>query len=109
MWKRSDVIDGLLYRVGLKAGEDGSRQFHLLNAEAPINDYDFVTPVIDDHDLLRWRRYEEIVSRFGIEGGSEIVVDPHGLWLTAHEVDQLETDSAEIEWHRGFAPALAPR
>ena len=81
MWKRADVIDGHEYRVGLKASEDGSRQFHLLDSDAPLDGYDFVTPIVDDHELLRWRRYEGIMSRYGTEGGTDIVVDAHGLWL----------------------------
>ena len=109
MWKRADVIDGNEYRVGLKAGEDGSRRFHLLDSAAPLDGYDFVTPIVDDHELLRWRRYEEIISRYGTEGGTEIVVDAHALWLTAHEADQLEDDVSEIEWYRGIAPAFAPK
>jgi hypothetical protein len=109
MWKRSDVIEGHDYRVGLMATEDGSRKFHLLDSDATWDGYDFVTPVVDDHELLRWRRFEEIISRYGTEGGTEIVVDAHGLWLTAHEVDQLEDDVSEIQWYRGIAPAFAPK
>jgi hypothetical protein len=109
MWKRADVIDGQEYRVGLMAGEDGSRLFHLIRAEAPLDGLDFVTPIVDDHELLRWRRYEEIISRYGIEDGARVVVDAHGLWLTAHEVNQLEEEVSEIEWYRGIAPAFAPK
>lgn len=109
MWKRTDVIEGSVYRVGLKAGLDGSRHFNLLAANAPHEGYDFVTPIVDDHELLRWRRLEEIVSRYGTEDGTEIVVDAHGLWLTAHEIVQLNGDASDIEWQRGIPPAFAPK
>ena len=109
MWKRKDVIDGYVYRVGLKADVDGSRKFHLLDADAALEAFDFVTPIVDDHELLRSRRYEEIILRYGIDSGAEIVVDAHGLWLTVQEADQLEDDVHEIEWYRGIAPAFAPK
>ena len=109
MWERTDVISGRAYRVGLKAGEDGSRRFHLLDSEQAHDEYDFVTPIVDDHEILWWGRYGEIIARYGVEDGTEIVVDAHGLWLTGHEIEQLEDDVAEIEWYRGIAPAFAPK
>lgn len=109
MWKCKDVIDEQEYRVGLKAGKDGSRRFHLLDANTTFGEFDFVTPIVDDKELLRFRRYEEIISRYGTVSGVEIVVDAHGMWLTAHEADQLEDDVLDIDWHRGIAPAFAPK
>ncbi|MBK1856581.1 hypothetical protein JO972_16545 [Verrucomicrobiaceae bacterium 5K15] len=109
MWKLNDIQDGESYRVALKVAPTGSRIFELIPSSCEYNDYDFVTPVIDDHTLLRSRNYERIVTECGIEGDTDIFVDAHGIWMTASEIDQLDSDVEDIQWYKGVAPFFAPK
>ncbi len=109
MWNRSDINPDVSYRVGLKAAP-GTRSYHLVPEGSETDAFDFITPLVDDHGLLKRRSYEEILSRYPVEGEIPLVVDAHGIWLTEEEARQLLTSGqSELQWYKGCAPSFPPK
>lgn len=112
MWRRDDVQLGKKYRVGLIAGLDGSRLSCLLEEAAPTDHCDFITPVIDDVELLKSRHLEAIIKQHGVLGGTRIVIDAHAIWFTEVEYQSLfdaPMTGRPVPWFKGIEPNRPPK
>lgn len=111
LWKKSDIRDGIEYKLCLGQTPEGRRFFSLteVSRECPENSFLVTRPV--PCDLLKRRDLIAIAESVLLDSGDKFCVDAHGVWFSASEMRQRadrSTDFHSIEWITPIPPILPP-
>lgn len=109
VWSISDVRENKEYRLELCQSSEGKRIFRLIESDVEKSpDALFRTTKVDNSLLLK-RNLIAISKAATLENGDKFFVDPHGMWLTERESDQLENgvDIFDVVWETNVPPQLA--
>ncbi len=112
IWSVSDIEEGKEYRLLLCQSAEGKRYFQLIDVESTAEpDSVFAKTTLIDNDLLMKRNLIEISKICTLVNNERFYVDPHGMWITQNETDQLSAgvDFFEVKWDTNTAPSLAGR
>src|SRR5262245_11245657 len=118
IWSRSDVLDGVEYRLELCQDGDCRRFFRLLPVGAQRSaDVESValTEKVRRHDLLLRRDVLGLSRHTKLESGEPYFVDAHGLWFLVQEWEDLDECDAgrkrfeDIAWTTRAPPKFPPR
>jgi hypothetical protein len=118
MWSRSDVLDGVEYRLELCQDSDCRRFFRLLPVGAQQSadvESIAVTEKVTQRDLLVRRNILGLAEHTKLESGEPYFVDAHGVWFLAQELEDLnECDAGrkrfeDVAWTTRMPPRLPPR
>jgi hypothetical protein len=112
IWSVSDIQEDKSYRLELCQSSDGKRTFKLVESDSKVKDDEvYYRTAIVNNDLLVRRSLIAISKAINLETGDSFYVDPHGMWVTQRESDQLESgvDFFEVEWETKEPPSVARR
>lgn len=118
IWSRSDVLDGVEYRLELCQDGDCRRFFRLLPIGAPRSaDVESIalTEIVARRNLLVRRDILGLARHTKLESGESYFVDAHGIWFLAQEWEGLDECDAgrkrfeDIAWTTRQPPRLPPR
>lgn len=118
IWSRSDVLEGVEYRLELCQDGDCRRFFRLLPDGAQRStDVESValTEKITRRDLLVQRNTLKLSRHTKLDSGEPYFVDVHGLWFLAREWQDLNEWGGgrkrfeDIAWTTRMPPQFPPR
>lgn len=107
IWKVSDVMDGVDYRICLSQTPDGVRQLRLVEAGSGKDGTLLRTSPVA-RELLLKRDLIAISESVTLENGEKFYVDAHGVWYVESELIQRKNGVPFIEiiWITGVPPKL---
>lgn len=115
IWNKSDVKEGVKYRLHLCQSSDRRRTLKLVVVGSdsdlkPTDDVFLVTEIVP-YDLLCDRNLNAIAKQVMLTNGERFSVDAHGIWCSALEVEDYMTNVSESEtrWISGAPPVMPPR
>lgn len=112
IWSISDTNKEKRYCLYLCQSEEGNRYFQLAETESHfIPENAFAKTKTIDNEILMKRNLITISKNFTLTNNENFYVDPHGMWITQHESDQLNNgvDFFEVKWDTESAPNMASR
>jgi hypothetical protein len=112
IWSVSDIEEGKQYRLHLCQSAEGKRYFRLVDAQSSLNSEEkFAETMPVDSGSLIQRNLMEISKNCTLINHERFYVDPHGMWITQNEADQLSkgVDFFDVKWDTNTAPNVARR
>ena len=108
----SDIQEDKSYCLELCQTDTAKRIFKLVESDAEEKSSEaYYRTGIVDNDLLVKRSLIAISKATKLDNGDKFYVDPHGMWITQKESDQLESGVGffEVEWETKELPLVARR